>query len=281
MRSIRSLCSLICATCGLLSASHASAQTGSTAGWPDAPQPVVPAQEYPLSGSFIGDEAQNQQQSSAQNGTQQGPGAQNPNGRPEQTKRILGVIPNFRSVSTDEILPPQSPKEKFMTATKYSFDYSSIFTPAVLAGYSMGTDATPEFGQGAAGYARYFWRAVVDQTIANYMVTFVFPVITRQDNRYYTLGHGGFFKRTAYALSRVVITRNDAGHDTLNTSEVFGSAAAAGLTNLYYPASSRTVGSTSAQWGTSIGGDAASFLLREFWPDINRRIFHEDNYNGH
>ena len=40
----------------------------------------------------------------------------------EQTKRILGIIPNFRAVSTDQHLPPQSVKEKFVTATEDSFD---------------------------------------------------------------------------------------------------------------------------------------------------------------
>jgi len=34
-----------------------------------------------------------------------------------QTRRILGIIPNFRAVSTDQKLPAQSVKEKFATAT--------------------------------------------------------------------------------------------------------------------------------------------------------------------
>src|ERR1035441_8191938 len=54
-----------------------------------------------------------------------------------QTKRILGIIPNFRAVSTDQKLPPQTVKEKFVDATEDSFDYSSVFIPLVLAGYSM------------------------------------------------------------------------------------------------------------------------------------------------
>jgi hypothetical protein len=211
--------------------------------------------------------------------TQQRPVSQNPppSDRPQQTKRILGIIPNFRSVSTDEILPPQSTREKFMTATSDSFDYSSIFIPAALAGYSLGTNATPELGQGAAGYGRYFWRAAIDQTSENYMVEFVFPVITRQDNRYYTLGRGGFFRRTGYALSRVVITRDDASRETFNTSEVVGAGASAGLSNLYYPASSRSFGNTGKQWGINVGIDAVSFVAKEFWPDINHRLFHQDD----
>ena len=192
----------------------------------------------------------------------------------KQTKRILGIIPNFRAVSVNTKLPPQTPKEKLLTATQDSFDYSSLFVPAILAGYSQATNATPEFHQGAAGYARYYWHSYVDQAIENYMVEAIVPIIARQDNRYYTLGQGGFFKRTGYALSRAVITRNDAGNNTFNTSEVIGAGAAAGISNLYYPSRERTFSNTASKWGINVGVDAASFVLKEFWPDINKAIFH-------
>jgi hypothetical protein len=191
-----------------------------------------------------------------------------------QTKRILGIIPNFRAISTDVKLPPQSIKDKFMDATQDSFDYSSIVLPGLLAAYSMGTDATPEFHQGAAGYARYFWHAAVDQTSENYMVEFVVPVITHEDTRYYTLGRGGFLKRAGYAMSRSVVTRSDSGKEVFNASEVIGSGASAGLSSLYYPTRERSIGNTGKEWGLDVGIDAASFVVREFWPDINHWLFH-------
>jgi hypothetical protein len=192
----------------------------------------------------------------------------------KQTKRILGIVPNFRAVSADEKLPPETVKEKFIDATQDSFDYSSIVFPAVIAGYNQARNATPEFHQGAAGYARYFWHSAVDQTSENYMVEFIFPTFTQEDARYYTLGHGGFMKRAGYALSRAVITRSNSGKETFNISEVVGAGAAAGISNLYYPPASRTLGNTGSQWGLDVGIDAGVFVFREFWPDINRRIFH-------
>lgn len=191
-----------------------------------------------------------------------------------QTKRILGLIPNFRAVSADTKLPPQTIKDKFLDATEDSFDYSSIFLPAAIAGYSMARDSVPEFHQGGAGYARYLWHSAVDQTSENYLVEFIFPVVTREDTRYYTLGHGGFMRRTGYALSRAVITRSDSGAEVFNISEIFGAGSAAGLSNLYYPQSQRSFSSTASQWGLDVGVDAASFVFREFWPDINRKFFH-------
>lgn len=201
--------------------------------------------------------------------------------RAPQTKRILGIIPNFRAVSTDEKLPPQSVKDKFVTATEDSFDYSSIFIPAILAGYSLDTNATPEFHQGAAGYARYFWHAAVEQTSENYMVEFVVPAFTHQDTRYYTLGRGGFLKRTGYALSRAVITRSDSGTEVFNASEVVGAGAAAGLSSLYYPSRERSFTNTGTEWGLDIAIDAGSFVFKEFWPDINHSLFHGDKPTNH
>jgi hypothetical protein len=265
-----------------------STSTGSTV-IPDAPVPGMqpegrstpPSLGAGWSSSLFEDlsvaqDQQNPPQSGQPDDTLKKPIQQNPlPTRDPQTKRILGIIPNFRSVSTDEKLPPMSVKEKFLTAIDDSFDYSSIFVPAMLAAYSMGTNATPEFGQGAAGYGQYFWHTALDQTSENYMVEFIFPVITHQDNRYYTLGRGGFFKRTGYALSRAVITRNDAGNDTFNTSEVVGAGAAAGLSTVYYPSSKRTLSNVGSEWAINVGIDAASFVAKEFWPDINRKLFHQ------
>lgn len=195
-------------------------------------------------------------------------------GQHAQTKRILGIIPNFRSVSADVKLPPQSVKEKFITATKDSFDYSTILLPGMVAGYSQLTNATPEFHQGAAGYGRYFWHSYVDQASENYFVEFIGPALFRQDSRYYTQGKGGFVKRTEYSLTRILITRNDAGKEVFNASEVFGAGAAAGFSTLYYPSRERTFSNTAGKWGQSMGIDAATFMFKEFWPDINQHVFH-------
>ena len=241
---------LLAAIFGFLFWGVANAQQLAATELPDAPDP---------------------QQASAQAG-----GAQPAAHSDPQTKRILGIFPNFRAVSADTHLPPQSVKDKFVTASQDSFDYSSFVLPVLLAGYGQATNQTPEFHQGAAGYGRYFWHSFVDQTDENYMVEFIVPTVTREDTRYYTLGPGGgsTMKRVGYALSRAVVTRNDAGHDTFNLSEVVGAGAAAGISNLYYPSKERTVGNTVDKWSTNVGVDAASFIIREFWPDINHWLFH-------
>jgi hypothetical protein len=191
-----------------------------------------------------------------------------------QSKRIFGIIPNFRAVNADVHLPPQTVKDKFVTATQDSFDYSSIFIPLAVAGYDYGRNATPEFGSGGVAYGRYLWHSAVDQTSENYMVEFFVPAAFHEDTRYYTLGRGGFLKRSGYSLSRVVVTRSDSGQRVFNFGEVLGAGAGAGISNLYYPSRERTFGNTGSQWGTSIAIDAAGFFVKEFSPDISHALFH-------
>jgi hypothetical protein len=192
-----------------------------------------------------------------------------------QTKRILYVIPNFRAVSADEHLPPQSVKEKFKTATLDSLDYSSFIFVAGQAAVAQADSSYPEFGQGAKGYGRYYWHTLADAINENYFVEFIVPSVLHQDTRYYTLGKGDFLKRVGYAFTRTVITRTDSGHETFNASEILGAGAFSGVANFYYPSQERTLTKTYQRWVTNIAIDGVTFVFKEVWPDINNAAFHQ------
>src|SRR5581483_8154392 len=104
-------------------------------------------------------------------------------------------------------------------ATQDSFDYSSFIYAGMLAGVAEAESSVPQFGHGPAGYGRYYWHSLADVISGNYLTEFIVPVTTHEDPRYYTLGHGSFFHRAGYALSRLAVTRTDAGHPTFNFSE--------------------------------------------------------------
>jgi hypothetical protein len=193
---------------------------------------------------------------------------------PQQTKRILGIMPNFSAVSADTKLPPQTPKQKFVIAAKNSFDYSSFVIAAIQSGISLSTNSYPDFGHGIEGYGKYYYHTLLDTADSNFMVSGLWPVVFRQDNRFYTLGHGRPAKRALYAASRVLITRTDAGNKTFNASEIVGTGAAAGVSTLYYPDQYFTWTKVGQKWLTSVIIDSANFTFKEFWPDINRKLFH-------
>jgi len=206
------------------------------------------------------------------------PDAPQPKVEPEesgqQTKRILWIIPNFRSVSANTHLPPLSFKEKFWMATQDSFDYSAFIYAGIFAGTAMAGKSEPSFGQGAAGYGNYFAHTFADDTVENYMVEAIVPSLTKEDPRYYTLGRGGVLKRSGYALSRLFITRTDSGKKTVNLSEVVGAGAASGIGNTYYPADQNQFVKTYQHWISQIAQDGVGNLFKEFRPDINKAVFH-------
>ncbi len=195
----------------------------------------------------------------------------------QQTKRILWIVPNFRAVNAGVKLPPQTVKEKFKTGALDSFDYSSFIFVGIQAGISQATDAYPAFRQGAAGYGRYYWHTFADQTDENLWVEGILPSVLHQDSRYYTLGHGSFFKRGIYAVSRTVITRTDSGKETFNASEVLGSGIAASISAAYYPTQYQTWTKIGQRWLTNALLDFGTFAAKEFWPDVNHAIFHESD----
>ena len=195
----------------------------------------------------------------------------------QQTKRILWIIPNYRSVSANTYLPPQSFKEKFWMATQDSFDYSAFVYVGILSGTAMAGKSEPSFGQGASGYGNYFAHGFADNTIENYMVEAIVPSLTKEDPRYYTLGKGGFFRRSGYAMSRLFITRTDSGRKTFNLSEVVGAGAASGIGNTYYPAESNPFVKTYQRWLSQVIQDGVGNLFKEFWPDVNKAVFHHKN----
>jgi hypothetical protein len=192
----------------------------------------------------------------------------------QQPKRILGVMPNFRAVSAGALPPPPTPKQAFIIATQNSFDYSSFVFVGITSMLAEGTDAHPQLGKGIDGFARYYWRGFVDKTDGNYLVIFALPTVFHQDERYYAMGNGGFWKRGFYAASRIAITPSYHGHNSFNISELLGRGMAQGISAAYYPSQARTPEALATKYAYAIGRDALTNVFREFWPDIAVHVLH-------
>ena len=141
----------------------------------------------------------------------------------KQTKRMFWLVPNFGAVDANKQLPPLSTREKFKLAAQDSVtDYSSYTWAGILAGQAMLLNSDPEFGHGIKGYGRYYWRTFVDGVSGTFFTEAIVPAITHEDPRYYTMGKGGFFRRTGYAISRAFVDKTDSGGTSFNWSEVAG-----------------------------------------------------------
>lgn len=192
----------------------------------------------------------------------------------QQPKRILGFMPNYRAVSAGVRPVPPSSKQAFMMATQNSFDYSSFLFVGLTSLLAKGTDAHPDLGKGVSGYWAYTWRGFLDKTDGNYLVLWALPTVLHEDERYYAMGRGGFWKRSIYAGTSVIVTPNYQGRKTFNFAEMVGRAGAQAISTTYYPSGDDTTLDLAEKFGYAVGRDALTNVFREFWPDIATHVLH-------
>lgn len=187
-------------------------------------------------------------------------------------KRVFGVLPNYRTANDTGVYTPISTKQKFIIASKDSFDYPLVLLSGAIAGFGQLTNQNPSFGQGLAGYGRRLGTGYADQAIGNMMTEAIFPALLHEDPRYFRRGRGSTWSRAWYAATRVFVNRDDHGKWRFNYSEVLGNAAGVAISNAYEP-DSRNAVDNAEKLAEQIGIDSASQVLKEFWPDVKRRFF--------
>jgi hypothetical protein len=158
--------------------------------------------------------------------------------------------------------------EKLEMFEKKSYSPYTFFNAAFDAGYSQITG--DDYGPGVNGVAKRYGANLADTESRSFFQTYLFSSLFHQDPRYHRIGRGGLFYRAAYAASRVIIGRTDSGGSTLNWPEFLGVAATVTLGNAYYPERDRGPGRTISRGFGSIGSDATTQIMREFWPDVRR-----------
>jgi hypothetical protein len=186
-------------------------------------------------------------------------------------KRVLWIIPNYRTFPTLTNYKPIAPKEKFKIATDDSFDRGTVVLAALFAGEGQLTNSNRSFGQGVKGYSRYFGTAYADLVIGDFMTEAVYPTIFHQDPRYFRRGTGSGWSRLGYAMGQIFWTHTDSGGTQFNFSEIVGNSTAVAISSAYY-AEGRDVSSAVSKLGSQIGVDMASNILKEFWPDLHRKF---------
>jgi hypothetical protein len=188
-----------------------------------------------------------------------------------EDKRILFFFTNHRTTNESQEETTLTPHVKFAMAWDDS-TYRAIFLQtAFLSGIGQASDSNPSFGQGVAGYAKRFGTTYADFAVENMTTEGVFPVLFHQDPRYFRRGQGSTRSRLMYAMSRLFITQGDSGGSQFNYSEVIGAATSVAISNAYYP-DGRTVGNNVGRYTEQLAFDAASNVLKEFWPSLKRKL---------
>ena len=254
------LAALVSASLGL-GAVFASGQ--SAASQAPASAPTAAPQDKPAAGAPVAPTPQTPNQQADSQGK---PGG-------TSNDRLFYALPNFLTLRSKQQVPPLTVKQKYAVVARSAFDPVQLPWYGTLAAISQAENSEKGYGQGWGGYGKRFGAYAADGTIENFLVGAVLPSALHQDPRFFQSGEGGFGKRAWYSMSRILITRSDAGKSQFNASEILGAAAGSAISNYsYHPKEDRTLNNTASVFASQIGYDAVTFVIKEFWPDIQRKM---------
>jgi hypothetical protein len=193
----------------------------------------------------------------------------------ENPKRILGIIPNFQTKNDEPAAyEPMSVKEKYVLAWHQSVDISAHVGNAFQAALQQASNGQPHYGQGWGAYAQRFGAEEADQVTSAFFIFGFLPHVLHDDPRYFRQGKGSVWYRIHYAATRTVITRRDSGDPTFNTPQVLGQLLQQSISTSYYPQQDRSASAVFQNWGVNLAYNSAYNVLKEFYPDFLRIVFH-------
>jgi hypothetical protein len=163
-------------------------------------------------------------------------------------------------------------RDKLFLFLRDSVDPETFLAAGFDAGVSQARNLDPQFGQGGEGYAKRLAAAYTDEVQYRAFKEFLYPTIFSEDPRYYRLGQGTGGHRFLHAIEHTVVAYNDHGQRMFNFSEWLGEASAVSIANLYHPGARRGLGPAARNVASDVGLDVGYDELKEFWPQIARKL---------
>jgi hypothetical protein len=194
---------------------------------------------------------------------------------PLNTRRILGVIPDYQTADA-RVTTPLTVRQKWELAFRESVDPFNIVSAAVGAAFSQDGNQTPKYGEGGPAFAKRYAAALADMTTQNVFSAGLLATVLHQDPRYFRMGPqgGSIPKRAVYSLSRLFIARQDNGKETFNICGIGGMVLGIAASNLYYPAASVNGQVMAGRLTTSLFSGVTGNLMSEFAPDLQKLFLH-------
>jgi hypothetical protein len=193
----------------------------------------------------------------------------------EKKQKILGIVPMY-GVTNYQYAPALTSGQKFNLMIRAYAGPFPYLAAGFQAGLSQAFNSFEGYGQGASGYGNRFGSALADGFDSAFFSNYFYPVIFKQDPRYFRLGEGSKKRRILYAMEQEFITKKDSDRKpTFSYSNVLGALTAGGISNAYYPQEERGFGLTMSRSAVSFAWGAVGNLVLEFWPDVSKGLVHK------
>ena len=181
-----------------------------------------------------------------------------------QEMPTLRSLPDAPSVQRG----PQAGKfQMFINEARSPLTLGAVGVDTAIMRTTDSEDITP---RALPGLTTLYKDALIQKESSAFFGRYLYASLLKQDPRYYPSTSGSFLGRATYAVSRILITRTDAGERTLNTSYFLGVLTSVAIATAYRPYWARSSSSTFKTLGSTIGSDAGINLFHEFRPEIRQ-----------
>jgi len=171
---------------------------------------------------------------------------------------------------------PLTARQKFDVFLHSTYAPRTFANAAIdeAADRAKGHHLNREYETGFRGVGQAYGINLATNETDVFFQRFFFPTLLKQDPRYFRNPGLPFFQRALYAMSRVLITRTDAGGQTFNSSRILSIAATRAVSDLYVPGERQGMRPIGACVSFTLLRDAGMNLVHEFWPDVRRKFLH-------
>jgi len=151
---------------------------------------------------------------------------------------------------------------------KNTFSPFAVLRAGAGAAIEQARNVPHEWGQGAGGFGKRLGSAFGKHLVDN-SIHLAVSEMRHEEIGYRPSGKRHFGPRLKYALLSTVVTRKTTtGKKTVATGELAGAFGSGIISRAWQPASRRSIALGFGSGGITLGVDAGTHVLHEFWPDI-------------
>ena len=185
----------------------------------------------------------------------------------EETQRLLVVVPNFNTVISGRAAPLDK-SQKTELAVHATFDPFNFVSAVLLAGLSEYEGTNRGYGWGPPGYFKRVGANLADVFDSTMLAGAVYPILLKQDPRYFRKASGPLKARIRHALVAPFVCLGDNGESQPNYSNILGNFTAGAISNVYYPARDRGVSLSLINSSVVMVEGSLGNIGLEFAPDV-------------
>lgn len=166
---------------------------------------------------------------------------------------------------------PLTASEKFAVAGKDIVSPLGILDSAFSGALDQWSDFPQGWGQGWEAYGQRVGSRWARRALRTGLgVSLAVPL--KIDPRYDLSENRGIGARVGHAFRRTLIARRDDGREMVNIPTIAGVLGTSAISLQWYPERYRTASHILGLGGQDLALEFGNNLMREFWPDIKRKL---------